>query len=121
MSTWALRSCLAGCTRSFTATFPRSGPDDIMRCGSPKAQALEALEILQTMSGAESRWDDRIARARELAAEYSPAAQILTFYAGVAVYQRSLIQSCDPPGVTSDFVHTVDVGAASAAVPDFLE
>ena len=38
-----------------------------------------------------SRWDERIARARELAAEYSSAAEILTFYAGLAEYQRSLI------------------------------
>jgi FdhE protein len=75
-----------------------------------------------------SRWDERMTRARELAAELSPAAEILTFYAGLAEYQGSLGRRAsqirlkpDPTRVTSDFVQTVDLDAASAAVPDFLE
>ena len=95
------------------------------------------------MSSAESGWDERIARARALAAEHSAAAGILTFYASLAGYQRSLCcrppQSWGPPlgglirlkpdptelkpdptDQTPDFFQTVDLDGASAAVPDFL-
>ena len=69
-----------------------------MRYGSPTVQALEALkapEALETMSSAESGWDERIERARALAAEDSAAAGSLTFYASLAGDQRSLC--CRPP------------------------
>jgi FdhE protein len=39
-----------------------------------------------------SRWDDRIARARALADETTPAAELLGFYAALADYQRSLLE-----------------------------
>jgi formate dehydrogenase maturation protein FdhE len=88
-------------------------------------EALKAPEALEKVSSAESRWDERIARARELAVEYSPAAQILTFYADLAEYQQSLIlfssrshETGSP--LTRDFIETVDLDGASAAVPDFL-
>lgn len=73
------------------------------------------------MSSAESGWDERIERARALAAEHAAAAGILTFYASLAGYQRSLC--CRPPqswGPFSHFFQTVDLDGASAAVPDFL-
>lgn len=38
-------------------------------------------------------WDQRIARARELAETYSFAAEVLTFYASVAEFQRDLYRS----------------------------
>ena len=95
------------------------------------------------MSSAESGWDERIERARALAAEHSAAAGILTFYASLAGYQRSLCcrppqswgpplggpirlkpdptnQLPDPTDQTPDFFQTVDLDGASAAVPDFL-
>jgi FdhE protein len=65
-------------------------------------------------------WDRRIARARELALEQASAREALTFYAGLAEYQRALFLTARPvPGAT-DFAGAVDVAAASAAVPDFL-
>jgi FdhE protein len=39
-----------------------------------------------------SRWEDRIARARQLAEETSPAAELLGFYAALAEYQQSLLE-----------------------------
>ena len=45
-----------------------------------------------------SRWGDRIARARQLAEETSPAAELLGFYAALAEYQQSLLEWC--PGDT---------------------
>jgi FdhE protein len=47
-----------------------------------------------------SRWDDRIARARQLADETPSAAELLEFYAALAGYQQSLLQRCG--GNTSD-------------------
>ena len=38
-----------------------------------------------------SRWGDRIARARALAEETSPASELLQFYAALAEYQQSLL------------------------------
>lgn len=68
-----------------------------------------------------ARWDERIARARELASEQESAREVLTFYAGLADHQRSLSRTS--PGAvepTSDFADCVDLDAASAAVPEFL-
>lgn len=69
-------------------------------------------------------WDARIARAKELAAEHAQASEILTFYAGLAGYQQSLLRwrrrASRQPRVTAGFAETVDLDAASAAVPDFL-
>lgn len=48
-----------------------------------------------------SRWDDRIARARQLAEETSPAAELLGFYAALAEYQQSLLEWCPGDAVSS--------------------
>jgi formate dehydrogenase accessory protein FdhE len=64
---------------------------------------------------------DRIARASRLAGQYPAAAEILTFYARLAEYQRSLSGGSKRTRPTShDFVDDVDLDAAAAAVPDFL-
>lgn len=68
-----------------------------------------------------ARWGGRIARARELAAQCPSAIEILTFYAGLAEYLRSLCPRAIPVRpATTDFIDSVDLDAASAAVPDFL-
>jgi FdhE protein len=68
----------------------------------------------------ESRWDERIARARALASTCPAAAEALTFYAGLAEYQRSLFLTARPSPNAAEFVDAIDVAGASAAVPDFL-
>lgn len=65
-------------------------------------------------------WDRRIARARELALEQASAREALTFYAGLAEYQRALFLAANDARDTADFAGAVDVAAASAAVPGFL-
>lgn len=65
-------------------------------------------------------WDHRIARARELALEQVSAREALTFYAGLAEYQRALFVTARHVPGAADFAGAVDVDAASAAVPDFL-
>ena len=65
-------------------------------------------------------WDQRIARARELALEQASAREALTFYAGLAEYQRALFLTARYVRGAADFAGAVDVAAASAAVPDFL-
>lgn len=68
----------------------------------------------------ESRWDERIARARALASIYPAAAEALTFYAGLAEYQRSLLLTARPSPTALEFADTIDVAEVSRAVPDFL-
>jgi formate dehydrogenase maturation protein FdhE len=65
-------------------------------------------------------WDRRIARARELALAQASAREALTFYAGLAEYQRALFVTARQVRGAADFAGAVDVAAASAAVPDFL-
>ena len=65
-------------------------------------------------------WDQRIARARELALEQPSAREALTFYAGLAEYQRALFLTASSARGAADFAGAVDVAGASAAVPDFL-
>jgi FdhE protein len=65
-------------------------------------------------------WDQRIARARELGLEQASAREALTFYAGLAEYQRALFLTASSARGAADFAGAVDVDAASAAVPDFL-
>lgn len=66
-------------------------------------------------------WDERIARARLLAAEHSAASNVLTFYANLAEYQRSLAgTSRGSPTATTNFADALDVDAAAAAVRGFL-
>jgi FdhE protein len=67
-------------------------------------------------------WDVRIARARDLAARDRTANEILTFYAELAAYQRSLAgrapaERCE---VTESFADSIDLEAALDSVPDFL-
>ena len=61
----------------------------------------------------ESTWDSRIARARELASSRPAARDLLTFYAALAEYQRTLAASVRD-GVTFDVDRVVE------AIPDFL-
>ena len=86
-----------------------------------------------------SRWDERIARARQLAEKYSPAADVLIFYAALAEFQKSLLHFTsvtDPlppaPGPPEGghyrgcetqprlFFESLDLDAVLAAIPDFL-
>ena len=69
----------------------------------------------------DSRWDERIARAQQLAARYPAAADILIFYAGLAEYQKSLLGKKDngaSPFVP--FFESLDLEPVLAAIPDFL-
>lgn len=66
-------------------------------------------------------WDERIARARRLAVERAAASHILTFYANLAEYQRSLAgTSRASPTPATNFADALDVDAAAAAVRGFL-
>jgi FdhE protein len=65
-------------------------------------------------------WDQRIARARELALEQASAREALTFYAGLAEFQRALFLTASAVPGEAGFAAAVDVAVASAAVPDFL-
>jgi FdhE protein len=66
-------------------------------------------------------WDERIARARELALRYASSREVLTFYGGLAERQRSLFLDASRGGPTEGrFADSVDVAGASAAMPDLL-
>jgi len=62
----------------------------------------------------ESTWDARIARARELASIRPAAGDLLTFYAALAEYQRTLAASARD-------LEAVDVKAVVEAIPGFLD
>ena len=62
---------------------------------------------------AQSTWDARIARARELASIRPAARELLAFYAGLADYQRTLAASALDAGAF-DVAHVVE------AIPGFL-
>ena len=61
----------------------------------------------------EAAWDARIARARELASSRPAARDLLTFYAALAEYQRSLAAGARD-------LETVDVAAVVETIPGFL-
>lgn len=69
-----------------------------------------------------SIWEDRIARARTLAAAHPAAAPMLSFYAELAGYQRALQSSASKsePGAGQPFAAAVDIDTASVAVIPFL-
>ena len=62
---------------------------------------------------AQSTWDARIARARELASIRPPARDLLTFYAALAEYQRALAASARDAGAFG-------VDRVVEAIPGFL-
>jgi FdhE protein len=65
-------------------------------------------------------WDERIARARSLASNPSPASEILAFYADLATFQRSLARSIAPDQLNpSDLLAVVE--PAAQALPGLLE
>jgi FdhE protein len=67
-------------------------------------------------------WDQRIARARSLAGNSSPASAILTFYAELALYQRSLAGSISRHQSKIDRSDLpAAVAPAAHALPAFLE
>jgi FdhE protein len=74
------------------------------------------------MSALPTDWDLRIARACHLAAEHPSATEILTFYAGLAAYQRSLGGRAvsQPRRMTEEFADAIDLEVASDSVADFL-
>jgi formate dehydrogenase maturation protein FdhE len=61
----------------------------------------------------EAAWDARIARARELASSRPAARDLLTFYAALAEYQRTLAASARD-------LETLDVEAVVETIPGFL-
>ena len=68
-------------------------------------------------------WAERIARARSLATARTPSSDILTFYADLADYQRSLAtlgRTAAAHPTSLPFASAVDVDQASRAVADFL-
>jgi FdhE protein len=62
------------------------------------------------------RWDERIARARSLAADSSTASSILAFYADLAEFQQHSARNCPP---LADLRDAAEIAAASLA--GFLE
>jgi FdhE protein len=68
-------------------------------------------------------WDQRIARARSLAGNSSPASAILAFYADLASFQRTLAGSIPRDRSTVDEPSTLleVVKPAAHAIPGFLE
>jgi FdhE protein len=67
------------------------------------------------------RWDARIARAEQLAGVSSSASSVLTFYARLAGYQKSLTRLL--PDTESDkpsLLEALDVEVVLGALPDFL-
>ena len=69
----------------------------------------------------DAHWLERIARARDLAPRHPAAAEILTFYAGLAERQRAIFnQSTDADDSAVGFGQAVDIAAALASIPDFL-
>lgn len=72
-----------------------------------------------------SRWDARIARARLLADRYPATADLLTFYASLAEYQRSLAERWSPitehSQATDSLVASLDRTLVLDAVQDALD
>ena len=67
-------------------------------------------------------WDERIARARSLAGDTAPASAILTFYAALAGYQRSIAGSISRDQSQIDRTDLpAAVALAAHALPGFLE
>jgi FdhE protein len=73
-------------------------------------------------AGNESRWDERVERARALSAIRPAAADALTFYAAVAEYQQALVRGGRPPGaeLPRPLIDALELGAVLDAIPDFL-
>jgi FdhE protein len=67
-----------------------------------------------------AKWDARIVRARELAADNPSAGEALSFLADLAAYQRRLFLAADVVEDARAFPDAVDVVGAAAAVPDFV-
>lgn len=67
-----------------------------------------------------TQWDERVARARDLARATPSACEALTFYAALAEYQRSLFLTAGGTRHAASFADAVDVDGAAAAVPGFL-
>jgi FdhE protein len=73
-------------------------------------------------AGNGARWDERVDRARALAAIRPAAAEALTFYAAVAEYQKTLVRGGRPPGAEPPrpMIDALELGAVLDAIPDFL-
>jgi FdhE protein len=68
-----------------------------------------------------AKWEARIARARQLAADNPSAREALSFFAELTAYQRSLfLAAADVLQDAGEFPEAVDVVDAAAAVPDFV-
>src|SRR5687768_1213928 len=63
-----------------------------MRRGPPITRRVSRTMFSPDVN--DSRWGDRISRARALAEETPPAAELLEFYAALAGYQQSLLGRC---------------------------
>jgi len=73
-------------------------------------------------AGDGARWDERVDRARALAAIRPAAAEALTFYAAVAEYQKALVRGGRPPGAEPprQIIDALELDAVLDAIPDFL-
>jgi formate dehydrogenase accessory protein FdhE len=73
-------------------------------------------------AGSESRWDERVERARALAAIRPAAAEALTFYAAVAEYQKALVRGGRAPGAEPlrPMIDALDLEAVLGEMPAFL-
>jgi len=70
------------------------------------------------MSGSLAKWNRRIARADELAAALPFAAEALSFYAGIAGFQKSLYASLE--GRAGSFRDSLDLSLLLPRFPPFL-
>lgn len=79
---------------------------------------------MAALASSEVRWDERIARARLLANTHPAAADLLTFYAALAEYQKSLAvrwsTAIDAQRSARLFPECVDVDLVLEAVPQVL-
>jgi formate dehydrogenase maturation protein FdhE len=77
----------------------------------------------------QATWDDRVARARALIDVRPAATELLTFYAALAGFQKSLLDNDETPAATGSqgpdhtparFFATLDIERVLDAVPRFL-
>src|SRR6185503_12314339 len=112
-STWVSRSCPTVSMPSCMATSASSGRGIITAYGRRRRHGSEPPPAMPSTT-AQSTWDARIARARELASIRPAARDLLLFYAALAEYQRGLAAGARDAG-------TFDIDIVIKAIPGFLD
>lgn len=67
-----------------------------------------------------SQWDQRIARAQTLASAHPPVASVLTFYAALATYQKSILGHWRPAKTADTFREALNIDHILSNIPPFL-